>query len=545
MGTLNSQDLLLVFGGTTILWLIGLVFWRRWLHPLSKYPGPFLYTVSSVTNVIGLLGGKHHIMVRKLHEQYGPIVRVSPNELSFCGADAWEDIYGFRTYDQPMEKDPIWVGALNAKLDALPLTYATREDHARQRRAFSHPFSNSSCVQQQPLIQTQIDKFIAKVSDLANANEPVNLTNWFSFLALDIIGDLCFDAPFGCLDDGKDTKWCKNLDDAKRYGVYEMCTRRVAGPHTWLQKQLSHWLVPQRYKDGVQKHFLHSKDKVTARLKDTETDHKDFIYYVLRNNESKRLLSTTEILLNSSLFIGAGSDTTSSVLASGAYILGTHPHVYSKLAAEIREACPTPESITISNIKSLPYLSAFLSETMRLYTPITTGNLRAVPSPLPTPSSFSSKKACPAIESATPSAGDFGGTYIDTHGPIPPGTTVSVHHYTATRSLLNWTRPNEFLPERWLTPGNFPNDKRHASQPFMLGPRGCIGKNLSYIEQRMVFCNFLCHFDFEFLGGSEQLGAARWGLNEEGDWKDILGFMAWEQPELWVKLVKRDFGGAT
>ncbi|KAM7191944.1 Bcaba2 [Naviculisporaceae sp. PSN 640] len=547
MAILNTKDLMLVLGGATVFWLLGLVIWRRWLHPLAKYPGPFFHTVSNVPTVLGLLGGKHHIMIRKLHEKYGPVVRVSPNELSFCGANAWEDIYGFRTYDQPMEKDPIWIGALNAELESQPLTYARREEHSRQRRAFSHPFSNTSCIQQQPIIQAQVDKFIAKLTALAARNEVINLTNWFSFLSLDIIGDLCFAAPFGCLDDGKDTTWIDNLNDAKRYGVYEMATRRIGGPHTWLQKQLSYWLVPQRYKDGVKKHFLHSKEKAIARLQDTEKEHKDFIYYILRHNESKRLLTDTEILLNSSLFIGAGSDTTSSVLTSSVYILATHPQVYTTLAQEIRSACPTPADITIANIKSLPYLSAFISETMRMYTPLTTGMLRTVPTPLPRSAPLTSPSS-PKVEAATATlhatavgVPNVHETYIDSYGPIPPGTTVSAHHYTSTRSPLNWTRPQEFLPERWLYPEQFPHDKRHASQPFMLGPRGCIGKNLSHIEQRLVICNFLLHFDVELDGGCEEIGAPKWGRDKvTGDWTDILGFMAWEQPDLMVRLVKRD-----
>ena len=68
-----------------------------------------------------------------------------------------------------MEKDPIWIGTLNANLDSQPLTYAQRDDHARQRRAFSHPFSNTSCIQQQPIIQAQIDKFILKLAEFAEA----------------------------------------------------------------------------------------------------------------------------------------------------------------------------------------------------------------------------------------------------------------------------------------------------------------------------------------------------------------------------------------
>ena len=94
-------------------------------------------------------------------------------------------------------------------MTAKPLTYALRDGHARQRRAFSHPFSNTSCIQQQPIIQAQIDKFILKLTEFANANKVVNITRWLNYLSLDIIGDLCFAAPFGCLDyvDESNNEW--------------------------------------------------------------------------------------------------------------------------------------------------------------------------------------------------------------------------------------------------------------------------------------------------------------------------------------------------
>jgi hypothetical protein len=43
----------------------------------------------------------------------GPIVRLSPNELSFNSVQAWEDIYGHRLGRPNMAKDPIHVGAVD------------------------------------------------------------------------------------------------------------------------------------------------------------------------------------------------------------------------------------------------------------------------------------------------------------------------------------------------------------------------------------------------------------------------------------------------
>lgn len=156
----------------------------------------------------------------------------------------------------------------------------------------------------------------------------------------------------------------------------------------------------------------------------------------------------------------------------------------------------------------LPYLPAVIDETLRLYPPVTSGLLRQVP---PTSKGIS-------ID------GNF----------VPGGTTVSVHLWTSAHSALNWTRPYEFLPERWLHPDDFPHDKHDSSQPFSLGPRGCIGKYLSYIEMRLVICHLLWAFDLQLEGGRE----AAWRWESEGDLKNMNTYMTIERPDLMVRLEK-------
>ena len=43
-----------------------------------------------------------------IHQEYGPVVRVGPNELSFTTVKAWEDIYVHRTGHVDPTKDPVW-----------------------------------------------------------------------------------------------------------------------------------------------------------------------------------------------------------------------------------------------------------------------------------------------------------------------------------------------------------------------------------------------------------------------------------------------------
>lgn len=69
---------------------------RRLFHPLRSVPGPWINSVSELPATLALVTGNQHIYYRWLHEEYGSVVRVSPDELSFISVDAREEIYGLR-----------------------------------------------------------------------------------------------------------------------------------------------------------------------------------------------------------------------------------------------------------------------------------------------------------------------------------------------------------------------------------------------------------------------------------------------------------------
>lgn len=60
---------------------------------------------------------------------------------------------------------------------------------------------------------------------------------------------------------------------------------------------------------------------------------------------------------------------------------------------------------------------------------------------------------------------------------------------------------SSFTPERWLHHGNsdttseYSEDRRQAMQPFSIGPRECLGKNLAWAEMRLVLAYLILEFD--------------------------------------------------
>lgn len=343
------------------------------------------------------------------------------------------------------------------------------------------------------------------------------------------MGDLCFAEPFGCLDQASATEWSTSVINVFIAATWTQGIRRLCGVGTWSEYLMTKLLVPAKAAEWRKIHLNNSREKTIHRLADGDRDHPDFLYQIL-NNESNKSLSQTEIILNMALFISAGTDTTATALTGWTYFVCTHPDVYSRLVSEIRGAFVVDDNdndnddddddgdiiIKWEKVRKLQYLEATIYEALRLFPPSAASQQRIVPP---------------------------GGATIDGYY-VPAGTTVAVSPWAATHSHLNFHEPDMFRPERWLLLGGddddenkfFSNDRLNASLPFGTGPRVCIGKNLAYMEMRLILSHLLWNFDIELdRGGAyEEEKNQVWGL--DGNLKPMKVFHSMTKPELWGRL---------
>lgn len=59
-------------------------------HPLRHYPGPLLAKANRLNWTYHSWNGDIVKRITQLHEKYGEVVRVAPNELSYISAQAWQ-----------------------------------------------------------------------------------------------------------------------------------------------------------------------------------------------------------------------------------------------------------------------------------------------------------------------------------------------------------------------------------------------------------------------------------------------------------------------
>jgi cytochrome P450 len=263
-------------------------------------------------------------------------------------------------------------------------------------------------------------------------------------------------------------------------------------------------IMPKHMLEQRDAHRAHTKSSVMKRVSNKEQDGRgDFMDSMLKHRGTKDGFSDQELETNSEVLVIAGSETTATLLAGVTYWLLRTPRAMQKVTSEVRQAFDSEDQINFINATAkLPYMLACLDEALRIYPPVPTGLQRITEDPIT----------------------EISGVRL------PAGCYVSVHQSAANRSSRNFHEPMTFAPERWLpdAPVRFANDNKGVFQPFSVGPRNCIGRNLAYNEMRLILARVLWNFDLTL-------------CEESNEWYKQKAYVLWEKPPLMCKLKHRVF----
>ena len=173
---------------------------------MRKYPGPKLWAATSLPWGFWWLSGRWHHKILDLHDEYGHVVRVGPDELSIDIPEAWEDVYGRSRQKQKKENPkPTWY--LDPSSDKS-IVSAREEDHGRMRRLLAQGFTTSALNDQEPLIKQHVDLLMHRLHENADHGQAViDVFQWMASCTFDIMGDLAFGEPFGSLREGQIHAW--------------------------------------------------------------------------------------------------------------------------------------------------------------------------------------------------------------------------------------------------------------------------------------------------------------------------------------------------
>lgn len=473
--------------------------------PLRTIPGPFAARFTNLWYFWRVSKGDFHLQNIALHRQYGPVVRLGPNYVSFDDPSAMKPVYGIGSRFAKSD----WYQGFRAPGITNIFAEQDMKRHADERKQFQHVYSLSSLVLYESFVDECADMLVQRLRERAaeasttGSSRPraVDMAHWFQAYAFDVIAYLTFGGRFGFLDAGEDIRgMMSQLHQVVWYSTLAGIFPRIhalifypsarlglfgAGGRVTMMEFVKRRLAVREVERKSVNTF---KDKEQAGQAARPKDLLDKLWD--RHDEHPEKTTKQHLFMLGMSNITAGSDTTSSTLSGLLYHLLTHPVAMAKLKDEIavRMADKQQQSAPLSfqECQTMPYLDAAIKETLRVHVVAGLPFWRVVPE---------------------------GGIEISGH-LLPAGTNIGVNTWVAHRSQDVWgADAYEFRPERWLeaqaeaTAGNKERLQRMEGYyfPFGLGARTCIGRHISMLETATLVPRLLQEFEFELVEPDKEL----------------------------------------
>lgn len=450
--TLSSQ----MFGMYTLCLLASIGIYRIFFHRLRNFPGPLLASVSKLWHVAHCLDSKNHILMEKMHQEYGDFVRTGPSELTVFTPDVIPTM--FEGINNKFTR-PDWfdggdrTGGLTSERDTSV--------HHHRRRIWDQAFTTKALRNYEVQVKAYTDQLERLIAQ--SEGQPVVANQYFHWFSFDVMGQVAFSKDFNML---RGAKWHFAIK-VLREG---MATLGPLSPAPWLMSLLSHISTASSrdFKNMVLWGFQQMDDRV-----EREVDTPDISQYLIEWSKKNSTLKEDMFTLRGdalSLTV-AGSDTVSLTLIYIFYRLARHPEQLRKLQTELASL----ESISdFTALQHVQHLNGIINETMRLHPATLTGNIRETP----------------------PEGAMISGRFV------PGNIVICSPRYIIGKLESCFERGKEFIPERWYSKPEMIKNKS-AYAPFALGRYICVGKTLALQELRYVTALLASKYDVMFPPGED------------------------------------------
>ncbi|RFU74504.1 benzoate 4-monooxygenase cytochrome p450 [Trichoderma arundinaceum] len=493
---------------------------RLVFHPLAKYPGPLISSLTDWYTVYWIAEGGRHLELDKQHKKYGKYVRFGPNRLSINSAKASRDLHDVNSNTFKADAYGSFKRFFGAEMS---LTTVDHKAHAFRRRVNMTAITPAAVKEFEDQVTPHVEEFIDIISEGVGSklegehgwSSGKDMSYAVAFCIADIMGSVTFGRTWNVQRDPKYRHFVKDLPNgvAGIHLVGHMQSLFFGNMHKFLFKEL---IV------GVGNLMSVSRSFALWRLEQKSMPHRDIWAALLASRDPKtgEAFSTEELISEASLFIIGGTDGMITATTSTLFYLLHNPRTLERLTREIREAFPLsaddigkkasavkcPIRFASAELQRIAYLPACIDEAMRI---------------------------SPPVPSILPRVVGTGGMTVDGEY-FPAGVNLGIPHYSMHHDEDNFAQPLTYAPERWfpeerergLKDGSVPVSGKESAKmlpavgqsygftPFGAGRGSCIGKYLAYQEMSIVLARLIWLFDIRLDPSSnmgEGVGDAREG----------------------------------
>lgn len=468
-----------------ILYLLGRAVYNRYFHPLSRFPGPFWASITSLWYFQTIRLSKPHNVQHALHDKYGDFFRIGPNLLAVCHPDAIGPVFGGGKHGKPWAKGAFYDSFRPHIAGARTDGFSERDDtqNAERRRLIAALYTQGNLLSYEPRVDRIIAQFRRRMGLLADTHEPTEMSLWMERYAFDVIGEIYHgrDDGFAMVRDACDyNNWCHLMSVMPDVGA-----SITYAPWVLKYPFFAFAMLFRSGREGVKgmldvvKQAQRSTEaRWEAMQEGKEHPTRDILtglLEIVRHKGAEVNWTVADVATEVWAVIWAGSDTTATALTSIFYHLHKHPDKLAKLRCEIDTALAEgrlTQPVRFSDARKLPYLHAVVLESMRLHPSLGFGLPREVPA-----------------EGATLCG-----------MPLPGGVEVVMNSGAVQVDARAFgADARELIPERWFRGPDEVRKMDRAMLQFGQGPRVCIGRHISEIEMYKLLPTILTEFDFELL----------------------------------------------
>ncbi|RWA06192.1 hypothetical protein EKO27_g8918 [Xylaria grammica] len=457
-----------------------LVTYRLYFDPLAKFPGPKLAAAThwyeAYYDIFSQGGGQWTFQIRRLHERYGPIVRINPDEIHIDDAEYYDVVFCNSAPNRPIDKTEKF--RYRFSVPEATVQTGLAEVHRRRRAAIAPCFSKARIRSRNDDLQAIVDGISKRLStEYAGTGKVFNVTFMWSAMASDIIMEIAFARP---------TDFSSAPDFTSPYA--QAIAQAVNAAHVMthfgflvtalnsLPDMVLALLMPSfkpvlRFRKEMARQIQGFLDGENATSK--EPSHPTIFHDALSADLPLEDMTLSRLQQEAMAVNGGAVETTSWALTVAVFHIVNNPSINSRLKTELVSAMPDPTKILPWNeLEELPYLSAVIMEALRL--------------------SFGSVQRLPRVNRL--------GSLKYQDWTIPPNTAVSMDAYHMHMNETVFPNPTEFQPDRWLGDPKGPGGLRPLSSymvSFSRGARNCLGLNLAWMELYVGLATIFRRHDLE------------------------------------------------
>jgi len=360
-----------------VVYGFGIAVYRLHFSPIAQFPGPKLAAVTHWYQkyydlVANRHGGQFLWEIKRMHDKYGPIVRITPDELHIDDPEYWHEVYCNNSSTRPIDKQE----KLRYRFGVPDAIFSTPggELHRSRRQAMAGFFSRQRLRESQDRVNQLVERVSHRIStEYAGRDRVLDLGDMFSCLAVDIVTELCFRRCTNCTEapDFKaplvgvtaNTLWISHWNVHFRFlqAWIDWLPVNVVATLLPLVKPILDLRASINQQVGE---ILSAMNKSSFNAKEARgTDHATIFDDILASNLLTHELSFDRLTQEAFALTSAGMETVKSTMVLGIFHTLEQPAIHARLQAELADAMPDPTRIpSWVELEKLPYLTAVINE---------------------------------------------------------------------------------------------------------------------------------------------------------------------------------------